>query len=81
MDQKDKYFVYPWTMQMRLPIIEIPLVPDDPTVKVDLQPILDECYDKGIYERRVHYRTKKKWPTLTKDQKAWAEKHLKAARV
>jgi hypothetical protein len=78
MDQKRKYFVYPWTLEMRLPVIDIPLIPGDPLVKVDLQAILDECYDTGNYERRVHYRSTKPMPPLSREQKKWAETVLKA---
>jgi hypothetical protein len=78
MDQRDQFFVYPWKLEARLPIINIPLVPGHPVITVDLQPILDACYDNGKYERRVHYRTQKPKPPLKKDQKKWAEKILEA---
>jgi hypothetical protein len=77
MDHRDKYFVYPWKLETRLPRIKIPLVPGDPSVTVDLQAILDACYDKGKYERRVHYRTQKPRPKLAKEPKQWAEKLLR----
>jgi len=78
MDQKDKNYVYPWLLEMPLPSIQIPLVPGDPMIKVDLQPLLDACYDQGLYERRVHYRTSKPKPPLTKTQQKWADKTLKS---
>jgi Protein of unknown function (DUF4058) len=80
MDQKGKYYVHPWDLKSRLPVIQIPLVPGDPMITVDLQPILDETYDKGNYARRVHYQTEKPRPRLTREQKEWAEKILKSKR-
>jgi Protein of unknown function (DUF4058) len=80
MDKTDKYFVYPWKLEMHLPLIQIPLVPGDPAVTVALQPIFDACYDDAKYERRVPYRTTKPSPRLAKDQKAWADKILAAGK-
>jgi hypothetical protein len=40
-------FVYPCSLRQRLPIIPIPLRPDDEEITVDLQPSLDRCYENG----------------------------------
>ena len=61
----------------RLPAFEIPLDPDVPAVKVDLQPLLDRCYDGGQYPELVNYRHPCDSP-LTPEQQAWAEGILRA---
>ena len=78
MDCQNECHVYAWKMEARLPAIKIPLLPGDPEVVVDLQPILDECYDGGGYGRRVRYRKWKPQPRLTKEKKEWADKILRA---
>lgn len=60
----------------RLPAIGIPLDPDVPAITVDLQPLLDRCYDGGRYPELVDYRRPPD-PPLTPDQQAWAEAVLR----
>ena len=55
-EQPFDFFLYPRLLPMRLPVIEVPLLPGDPAIKVDLQALLDRCYDMGRYHRRVRYR-------------------------
>jgi hypothetical protein len=77
-DEPDDFLIYPWQLQTPLPRISIPLLPGDPPVVVDLQVLLDECYDVRNYARRAGYRTKSPEPPLSKKQKQWAEKILKS---
>ncbi len=81
MDEPGRLFTYPWRLETRLPNINIPLLPGDAPIVVDLQAVLDECYDAGGYDRRMRYREWKIDPPLTKTQAAWAERLLKAARL
>jgi hypothetical protein len=61
----------------QLPIIGIPLDPDIPEVTVDLQPLLNRCYDGGRYTELVNYRHPCD-PPLTPEQQTWAEGILRA---
>lgn len=61
----------------RLPAFAIPLDPDVPPVTVDLQPLLDRCYESGRYAQLVNYRYPCD-PPLTPEQQAWAEGILRA---
>ncbi len=54
--QGGRYEVWPNTVRQRLPRIEIPLLPGDADVYLDLQAVFDHCYDAGPYARRVDYR-------------------------
>jgi hypothetical protein len=76
-DNLEDYFVYPICLGARLPSIEVPLLPEDKPVTVDLQAVLDQCYDRGQYARRVRYRGHEPVPPLSPAQMEWAEKILR----
>ncbi len=76
-DNLEDYFVYPVRLLDRLPVIAIPLLPGDSPVNVDLQALLDRCYDAGNYRRRVRYGEQKPIPALSPEPQAWAEKVLR----
>jgi hypothetical protein len=77
-DRSDEFLVYPIWLTHRLPTIAVPLLPGDPSVTVDLQAILDRCYDTGHYERRVRYNEWTPSPPLSAERRAWAEKVLQS---
>jgi hypothetical protein len=56
----------------RLPAIGIPLDPGVPPVVIDLQPLLDDAYDKAKWTEFFSYRDPPD-PPLTPEQHAWAE--------
>jgi len=76
-DEWEDFLVYPIRLEMRLPVLAIPLLPGDPPVSVDLQAGLDRCYDTGLYQRRTHYRERTPVPPLRPEQAAWAERLLR----
>jgi hypothetical protein len=47
----DKVELYPITLRQKLPAVRIPLRPGDADVSLDLQPILDQAYRNGRYDR------------------------------
>ena len=63
--------VAPVRLPDRLPTIPIPLSAGV-FVSVDLQPVLDRCYDAGLYARRVQYADPCD-PPLIADQQTWAD--------
>jgi hypothetical protein len=80
-DQKDRFSVYPWKLESSLPVIDVPLIPGDPSVTIELQAILNECYDYGRYDMQARYRARKPKPRLTKQQTEWADKILKSHKL
>jgi hypothetical protein len=78
-DQLSDYYVYPIRLEDRLPEIEIPLLPADGGVSVDLQAVFHRCYDAGPYRRRIRYREEKPVPPLGPKRGAWAKKLIEAA--
>jgi Protein of unknown function (DUF4058) len=67
--------IYGVPLRDRLPAIPIPLRPTDAEVVVDLQPILDQCYQNGGYDD-INYRVPPA-PPLEADDAAWADALLR----
>jgi hypothetical protein len=78
-DDLETFYVYPIRLEDRLPPVDIPLLPGDPAVTLDLQSIFDRCYDAGPYAREILYGVDAVIPPPRPDQAAWAERTLKAA--
>lgn len=70
-DRYADYFVYPIRLEEPLPEVEIPLLPDDGAVTVDLQEIFDRCYDDGPYQRRIRYAERAAKPPLSAQRMEW----------
>jgi len=63
--------VWPILLPQRLPVILIPLKPEDPDVGLDLQTVLNTTYDRAAYDMVVDYRAKPV-PPLTGQSVEWA---------
>jgi hypothetical protein len=48
-------YVYPIRLQDRLPGIGIPLRAGDPQIELELQPLIENAYTNGRYDRRLNY--------------------------
>jgi hypothetical protein len=77
-DELGTFLVYPIHLENRLPAVAIPLLPDDPSVTVDLQSIFDRCYDAGPYRREILYGEDAVIPPLQEGKAAWAAQVLQA---
>ena len=67
--------LYGARLQHRLPVIPIPLRPSDAEVPLDLQALVDMCYERGRYDD-TDYRADPV-PPLTPDDAAWANQLLR----
>ena len=72
-DEYMNFWLYPILLHEPLPEVEIPLLPDDGPVKVDLQEVFSRCYDAGPYHRRIRYLETAPEPPLTPEQEEWAQ--------
>lgn len=73
------YEVYPIGLRERLPVIRVPLRPTDADVVLDLQPLIDQCHERGRYHM-LNYSLELT-PPLSPEDATWAnlllrEKHL-----
>jgi hypothetical protein len=78
-DQPEDFFIYPFTLADRLPVLTVPLLPGDPPVLLDLQAIFTRAYDTGPYRRRVNYRSVGVVPALNDAWDAWVQQRLEAS--
>ena len=67
----ETFQVYPMQLEEPLATLEIPLLPGDLPVLLDLQAVFDRCYDAGPYAREIHYSEVKVIPPLKPEQSAW----------
>jgi hypothetical protein len=67
--------VYPMPLWERLPVVKVPLRPDDADVPLDLQALVEQCYRNGAYEGTLNYAADPDPPLLGAD-KDWAERWL-----
>jgi hypothetical protein len=76
-NRPQEFLVYPIGLAQRLPVIDIPLLPGDADVTLDLQEVFHQAYDVGPYRKGVVYGKDPIVPRLTPDQSKWAADWLK----
>jgi hypothetical protein len=72
--------VWPIQLNMRLPVVPVPLLSSDPDVSLDLQLVLSTVYDALNYDLSVDYTRSPEVP-LEGEDAAWAAECLQAAGV
>ena len=75
--RRPKGLVWPIRLSQRLPVIPIPLRPEDPDASLDLQAVIATAYDRAGYDLSVNY-TRDPVPPLTGEWPGWADGLLKA---
>jgi hypothetical protein len=60
-----------------LPAIRVPLRRTDPDAALDLQILVDQCYERGRYDSTIDY-TQSPQPSLPEEEAAWAGETLSA---
>ncbi len=71
--------VYQWGLQERIPAFRIPLRPQDQDIALDLQPLVNRCYELGYYWQEDVARPL--YPPLTNEEAAWMQSQLRAAEL
>ena len=67
--------LWPIRLSQRLPLITVPLKPEDGHVLLDLQEVLDTAYDRAGYDLEINYGTVPS-PPLDEEWNAWAQQFL-----
>lgn len=67
--------VYPVRLRERLPVIRVPLRPSDADVVLDLQPLIDQCHERGRYHL-LDYRLDLQ-PPLPPEEAVWVHQVLR----
>jgi hypothetical protein len=76
--ERPKGMVWPIRLAQRLPVLPIPLRPEDKDATLDLQRVLATAYERGRYDIEVDYRGAAE-PPLTAEQAAWARAIVEAS--
>jgi hypothetical protein len=71
--------VYPIPLRERLPTIRVPLRPTDADAVLDLQPLINQCHERGRYHM-LNYRLGLN-PPLPAEDAAWADQLLRQAQL
>lgn len=71
-DDLQHYFLHAIVLEERLPEIDIPLLPGDGSVRLDLQAVFNRTYEAGPYQYEIDYRQEVPGPPWTKERTAWA---------
>jgi hypothetical protein len=71
-------YLQPISLRDKLPKLPLPLRRDDPTVILELQPLLDRAYDNGRYARRLDYH-RDPVPALDGEDTVWIDQLLRTA--
>jgi len=78
-DKPHRAELYPVTLREPLPNIRIPLRPSDADIVLQLQPLIDHCYEAGRYDK-IDYRQPLQ-PTLDEGDQRWADALLRERRL
>jgi hypothetical protein len=70
-----EWAVYPILLRERLPMLRVPLRPADADAVLDLQPLIDQCHERGRYHL-LNYRLALE-PPLSPEDDAWANELLR----
>ena len=77
-DHFEDFLIYPIQLAEPLPTINIPLMPGDGEVPVNLQQVFARTYDAGPYHREIDYRAHLPLPEVTSAELEWIGKKLEA---
>lgn len=69
--------LYPILLPQRLPVVGIPLKPEDDSVPLDLQAVLTAAYERAGYDLEIDYRKPPRFP-LPPRYAEWANELLKS---
>jgi len=72
------FWVKPWTIRARLPVLPIPLSAGDSELRIELQPLFDLAYDRAAIPKLVNYQEEPE-PRLAPKDAAWADNLLRKA--
>jgi hypothetical protein len=78
-EQRPRSDVYAWSIRDPLPTIPIPLLAPDPDVPLDLAAIFATVFQRGRYDRSIHYSAPLGL-ALSPEDRAWAEERARTVR-
>lgn len=76
-DRFEQFVVYPFEVRERMPAIDVPLLPSDNEISLDLQAVFDRTYEAAAYERELDYRSDPE-PPFDAEATAWLRERIVA---
>jgi Protein of unknown function (DUF4058) len=76
----NKFRVWPTALPDRLPRFEIPLSGNDADIVIDLQALVDQCYEAGRFDERINYHGHCP-PPLSKKSAKWIDELLRKQKL
>jgi hypothetical protein len=76
-DRRPKGYVWRIFLNQQLPVVGVPLKPEDADAPLDLQEVLTTVYDRAGYDLDINYRRPPAVP-LTREQARWANQLLRS---
>ena len=70
--ERPKGLIWPILLPQRLPAVDIPVRPEDPDAKLDLQQMLDAVYDRAAYDLEIDYGAPTD-PALPTEYESWVK--------
>jgi hypothetical protein len=64
---------WPRTLRERLPVVNVPLLPEYEDLSLDLQAALDRAYEEGGFERSLNYTQPPPMPSLSPEDTHWLD--------
>lgn len=80
-DDPHNFWLYPLTIRDRLPVIPVPLAIGDGFVPLDVQAVVNQCYEDGVYEATLNYSEPPPPPPFSPEDMEWIETQLIAQRL
>jgi hypothetical protein len=77
-DHFEDLVIYPFLLEEPLPKVEVPLLPGDGHVEVDLQAVFNRAYDTGPFRREIKYEQESPDPPLNEGRIKWARELIAA---
>jgi hypothetical protein len=77
-DDPEHFLLYPRTVRERLPVIPVPLAVGEGNALLDLQAILNQCYERGQYISRLDYTQPPPPPPFSPEDEAWIDELLRS---
>lgn len=75
-DLRPQAALYPFNLQHSIPAFPLPLKSEDAEILLELQPLLNQVYDRASYDLAIDY-TEEPVPPLLEADKAWADALLR----
>jgi Protein of unknown function (DUF4058) len=75
-DDRPEADLYSFNLQDPIPVIPIPLQPEDEPVAIDLANLLRDIYEQGCFDLQINYQDPVPAPDLSEADRAWVKQVL-----